>query len=328
MLDPNSEKQSLPKPARGFALSTGRALALIACFWGLTRLYPFRVVDPRISWETQEAHKLLDYGFLDRAGAILNPIYCSGRITNPAQFNHVDHPVPVFWLLALTYHFAGAWGPAILAAAVSFLSSWLLFLILKSHFDVRPALLATLAYTLAAPSIYYSFDPVSVYLSAVVWIAALFIINAARNGEQIISRRARLLGLCMFLAGQLDWYALSITPALLAITADRKPSLKETLRASWRNPSWRWTVAGSLLGLFAFLLQIFFYSPKLAGPLDRLLVRTGLAHTAITGSSMVKMLFIKIVVAIVGPALFLGFCLGAWTCYRRKEFPPLVLGAV
>src|ERR1700730_1182268 len=89
-------------------LVRGQTFVVLAA-WFISRGFAMFAVQPRIAfyWEIFEIKKLWEYGFLHRAGALVNIQYLPGHLSNPEVFNYVNHPYPIMWVFACAYRIFG-----------------------------------------------------------------------------------------------------------------------------------------------------------------------------------------------------------------------------
>src|SRR5947209_423309 len=85
-------------------------IVLLVLIWVCARIYPLAHAMPFSDWEIWEAHKLMDYGFFARHGAMIDVQQMTGTLPHPEDYNFVDHPYPVLWFDALLFRLFGVAG--------------------------------------------------------------------------------------------------------------------------------------------------------------------------------------------------------------------------
>jgi len=301
------------------------SLLILSCFWALTRLYPLTQVEPAVRWEVLQARRLLDYGFLNRKGALLETGAALGRVSEPSRFNYVHHPSPSYWLFAAVCRFAGGWGITALIALTQWGSCLAVFLILRRQFDRTPSFLAAAGYALSPVTTYLSVET-NVSLVGALWIGALLVIGPRGPTEPVKARQARWLALLVFVAGQIDWMAYTIVPCLLIISVEKRHTLRETIRANSRGAAWRWILGSWMATIVVYVAQIVLYKANWSYLLTALRDQTRMpSHGNFKLFSNLEVLPLKVAI-LVGPALLLGLCMGLWVVARRGERSPLIQG--
>ena len=291
-----------------------RPYLLLALAWLLTRAYPLSRMEPWIYWEANEAKKLLEYGFMARAGAFIDNFYLCGHVAAPWKYNYVNHPYPMLWLDTLVYLFAGVWGVILTAGLIRLAGCLLMYAALKTFFPRPSALTGALLFILAPSSVIFSFDTNIVQLGAVLWPAALYLFGKYR--PPVAMGTAFLLGGVVFLGGQIDWLACSVFPVLLcaAVAPSCDPAAGLTFR-----PDRRQIIAvltGGFLSVAFFAGQIFYYTTNTSTTLSYI---HGQASVENAGSlpQMYAAIAVRGMLS-VGPALFLGSLAALFILVRKR----------
>src|ERR1700737_1961073 len=123
--------------------------------WLVSRILVLLLIQPRIPlyWEVFEIKKLWEYGFLHRAGGLVNIQYLPGHLSNPEVFNYVNHPYPIIWVFALVYHFLGVTGMMVIVLGFGLVGCLPVLAVLRASFTPRAAFVAALLFVLAPTSI-------------------------------------------------------------------------------------------------------------------------------------------------------------------------------
>ena len=293
----------------------------LCLIWLLPRAAAFFYHIPSLSlnWEVWEAKKLLEYGFWNRWGAIINWHYMTGIRPDPWAFNYTNHPYPILWLYTLIYYFVGAHGVFVAVALVWLVGCMILYRVLSAQFGRPAGWWATVLYCLAWNSIYYDVEPNSFAAGAIIWpmaLGALYLGPAERTGDSRV--RPWLCGLAVLLAGQVSWFSLSALPSLLWLTASPNTPVRDLLRHPFRNPYWKAMIVGALVTAALFALQIAVYLPSFQEFWGYFLQQSAMNSKGPSRLSMVPMQVAK-TVYLIGPGLWLPAVVGAvWMCKTRS----------
>jgi hypothetical protein len=307
----------------------GKPFFLIGIVWLVSRALVLLVIQSRIPfyWEVYEIKKLLDYGFLSRAGALVNIQYLPGHLSNPEVFNYVNHPYPIMWVFALAYRILGPPGMVIIVLVTGLAGCLAVLAVLRTSFTPVSAFVGTLLYVVAPTSILFDTNTNVVALGAIIWPAAAFIYSVVAAGRDQ-SRFAVYVGLIVFLCGQISWFTLSIVPALMVMTAKADTHLQQQALRFWKNRFWLAIIIGAALTALLFCLQIWFYSTNLTASFSY-----ALAHAGSEGGFLFSRLKMCAFITakgflLVGPALVIGAVFGL-ICFRKAATTPgLIRGAV
>src|ERR1700733_7051292 len=82
---------------------------IVAVVWAAVRAFPLMRTSPSSDWEIWEARKLLEYGFLNRGGAVIHNFFMTGRLAHPWYFNYTNHPLLLIWVFAFLQYISGPW---------------------------------------------------------------------------------------------------------------------------------------------------------------------------------------------------------------------------
>ena len=306
---------------------------LIALVWLLTRVYPLSTTEPLTYWEVGEAKKLLEYGFSARSGAIINNFYMTGMVSEPWKYNYVNHPYPFLWFDTLVYAFAGGWGVILANGLIGLAASLLVLPALQTLYPPRLALLGAILFTLAPSAIVFTFDTNIVQLGAVLWPPAIYLIGKHLGQRKAVT--AALLGVTVFLCGQIAWFTYSVLPALLCAACALAYHRTEGFTLRPDKGLITAIIVGGALTLAVFVGQIVFYTYSLADTMSYLHGQAsseqgmprGQMYLAITMRSLLS----------VGPALLLGSAAGVVCLLRARSvnwlqssallYPLLFIGA-
>ena len=312
--------------------------------WLLSRVFSFSQLVPWSYWEVAEARKLLDYGFFERKGALMHNQFMSGIVPDPEVFNYVNHPYPIHWLNTFLYFLWGGTGIIAFNAGIGLASSLLTFLVLRSHFDSKSSWIGTCLYILAPSSIFFDADPNVVAMGACIWPILISLVSLelrsffsprtppslplVRGGERWGRWKSQIkisvvLGIVIFIGGQISWFTLSVLPSLFIILyLSKKTDLIE------RNEAKTYSTA-LLLGAFAtlgvFVCQILYYTPKFEDLFIYLSQQVGADSTSQSRWQLFSGILIRTVV-LVGPALWVGCCLGVWMYQKERVSHPFAVG--
>ena len=186
---------------------------LIALVWLVTRAYPMSRMEPSLDWQVWESKKLLEYGFAERQGAIIDVHFMTGVVAQPAKFNYVNHPFPILWVDTLAYYGGGEWGTVLFNSFLGLLTCLAVFPALSVFFSRSSSLPGALLYATAPSSIFYNVSPNIVALGAMIWPFAICYIG---RQHQRAGRESYLpLGVIALLGGQISWFTYTVLPALL-----------------------------------------------------------------------------------------------------------------
>jgi MFS family permease len=296
------------------------ALLVIAAAFVLASVYPFLKAEPEVAVDVCQIRKLLEYGFVERQGAILTPQVTTGKLVHPENFNYTHHPLPRYWLCAGVYHFWGANGVALLTTLVGLLESLLVYSALRRHFDFTPALVAALLYACAPAFQFYAVGATSGIFMWLLWPIATLLIPLSNDDARPWPGRGLWLGLTVFLTGQASWFMLSAVPSLLLMSAVTGADWQNTIRRNLRNRLWWAILLGAALSLLVFVAQVIHYTPSLHEPFEYVayLASSGQSGFAKTRTGMLLTLSLRTVV-LLGPALLAGLLMGIYAASRRKR---------
>jgi hypothetical protein len=297
---------------------------LVTLIWIITRAYPLSQAHPSAYWEVAEAKKLLEYGFCERQGAIINIHFMTGVMPEPWKFNYVNHPYPILWLDTFIYWFGGPWTVLLAASLLGLLTCLAVIPALGWCFSLREAAIGASLYTLAPATILFDADTNIVALGAIVWPMSIYLLGRAAEQKSLVA--ALLLGVVVFVAGQISWFTYTALPVLLVATAALaySQSGRFVTRSSFKL--FTATILGGLLTLSVFLFQIWFYSYDLAGTLSYIQGQAG----GESGATMARMYFAIAMRSIlsVGPALALGSLVAAFLITKTRSVNWLQLGSI
>ena len=294
--------------------ASAKVLLLIAAVWALTRLLAWMHYDPQLSWDVWEARKLHEYGFWNRMGALLHINVLNGMVSDPAQFNYVDHPAGPIWIYYLIEAVAGSYGIIIFCALAGLAGCLLTHRVLLRFYDANTALFGALLYTVAPTAIFFDADPNVVALGAVFWPLSFYL---ATQPGVAIRKKAWLLCLTVFVAGQVTWFSWMIYPALLLLTAHDEEPVFRQLRKPFKNPLWVALTIGLVLTMAGYCAQVVGYTSDLKAALGYAFNHI---HPEGFGPSRLEMArFILIKSSLVlSPALFFGSFAGMALVWRQK----------
>ena len=307
---------------------------LIALVWLLTRVYPLSTTEPLTYWEVGEAKKLLEYGFSARSGAIINNFYMTGMVSEPWKYNYVNHPYPFLWFDTLVYAFAGGWGVILANGLIGLAASLLVLPALQTLYPPRLALLGAILFTLAPSAIVFTFDTNIVQLGAVLWPPAIYLIGKHLGQRKAVT--AALLGVTVFLCGQIAWFTYSVLPALLCAACALAYHRTEGFTLRPDKGLITAIIVGGALTLAVFVGQIVFYTYRLSDTLAYLHGQAGLEQGVPLGQMYLAITLRSLLS--VGPALLLGSAAGVVCLARARSmnwlqssallYPLLFAGAV
>ncbi len=310
-------------------LLKSRSLALLSLLvlWALVRVYPITRIEPLISWEVWQAHKMLDYGFWARRGAMILALPEAGIVANPAAFNFTHHPYPYQWLCTLLYSMCGPLGLCVVAMAARLGICAAVFLALDRYFDRFSAWCGTAVYVLSPILILLEAKdpPHSTVMSVALAPLGVLALGLRSQGAPALTGMRRWWpGLLVFLLGQVDWFALSIVPALLVLNQDWSGGWRRNWKSALTNPVSVGMLAGAALTAAVFFAQVALYEPNFAGVRSHLISETGEGQP-ISRWSLLLLYFPLRSVLFVGGALLVGAISGLF-CWGRGR-SPLVLAA-
>jgi hypothetical protein len=288
---------------------------LISGVWLLTRAYPLSQTVPWTVWEVWEAKKLLEYGFVERQGAIINNHYMTGRVPEPAMFNYTNHPYPILWLDTLAYALGGQWACLLLNSGLQLAGCLAVFMALRLVFGAWPSVVGALLYTLAPASVILDANANTVVMGSLAWPFLVWLLGRGLERERLST--AVWLGVAAFWAGQVSWLAYTLLAPLALVAMGLLPGHpgNESRRPRWKllcglTVGWALTAA-------VFVAQIIYYTPHLAGALDYAKAQAG-TETAMSLARMELTILLRSALS-VGPALIVGAAAGLWLWWRRRE---------
>ena len=288
------------------------AYAAIAVVWLITRAYSISQAIPWQYWEIWEAHKLLDYGFLARQGAIINVHFMTGLLDAPEKFNYVNHPYPILWIFTLFYSLFGEWGALLMGSALGLVSSLAVYPALKIRFTPREALWGTILFMLAPSTILMDVNPNIVALGAIGW--PFLMISLAELEKGVTYRRAFILTGLVFVLGQISWFTYTLSAAIFGVLIIQIWTAKLS-GISWRKPAALSLVIGGVATMAVLLFQVYFYTFDLSEVLAYARGQSSAVET-VSPFMMVFGIVMRIILSI-GPALLLGGALGAVILIKR-----------
>jgi hypothetical protein len=295
---------------------------LVTILWIVTRAYPLTHAQPATYWEIAEAKKLLEYGFCERQGAIINIHFMTGVMPEPWKHNYVNHPYPILWFDTFLYWLGGPWTVLITTSLLGLLTCLAVIPALQRCFAQREAGIGALLYTLAPAAILFDADTSIVTLGAIIWPISIYLIGKnLRQGGWV---SAVLLGATIFVAGQISWFTYTVFPALLFGTA----GLAYNRTTFIVRPNTRLltaVIAGGLLTLTVFVVQIWFYTYNFSETLSYIHGQASVEQGA-TAPRMYLGIALRTILS-VGPALVLGAFAGLFVLTRTRLFNWLQLGS-
>jgi hypothetical protein len=304
--------------------STKWPYLLVTIVWMITRAYPLSQAQPRAYWEVAEAKKLLEYGFSERHGAIINIHFMTGMMPEPWKYNYVNHPYPILWFDTFIYWLGGPWAVLITAALFGLLTCLAVIPALQCRFSQREAGIGALLYTLAPATILFDADTNIVALGAIIWPISIYLIGKNPRRSEVVS--AALLGATVFVAGQISWFTYTVFPVLLVATAGPAYNRAGRLIVEPNTKLVIAVIAGGLLTLTVFVLQIWFYTYSFSDTLSYLHGQAS-AEQGATTPRMYLAIVMRSALSI-GPALVLGALAGFFVLIRNRSTNWLQLGSV
>ncbi|MDD5260565.1 MAG: hypothetical protein PHD76_01830 [Methylacidiphilales bacterium] len=294
-------------------------LLLLTLAWGLVRIYPLSRAVPWSFWEIWEAGKLLDYGFWNRMGALVDWHYSTGFLNEPYRFNYANHPYPILWFCTAIYYMAGGWGVVGFIFLFNLASCLLAFHVIRRYVSLPAATSASLLMVLAPSTIFFSINSNIIALGSMLWPWWMEAWHRARDRYALCGSAVGfwLLGGVVLAAGQISWLTYSMVPAFMVIILfQSQNSSKAPLEKSAYYALWA-VAAGCLLSGLIFVAQIAYYTPDWSLLLGYAQGQAGLALSEVSPARMVASIMIK-VVTLVGPALLLGVLPALWLQVRFR----------
>ena len=304
--------------------SAGWPYLLVTIIWIVTRAYPLSQAQPWACWEVAEVKKLLEYGFGERQGAIINIHFMTGIMPDPWKFNYVNHPYPILWLDTFIYWLGGSWAVLILTSLLGLLTCLAVIPALQCCFSHREAGIGASLYTLAPAAILFDADTNIVALGAIVWPISIYLIGKSARQKWPIA--AALLGGTVFVAGQVSWFTYTVLPVLLIATAGLALNPAGRLIVKPNTKLLIAVIAGGLLTLVVFALQIWLYTYNFADTLSYVHGQAS-AEQGATLPRMYLAIAMRSVLSI-GPVLVLGALGGFFVLVRNRSMNWLQLGAI
>jgi hypothetical protein len=304
-------------------------LLSIIVIWSLVRIYPVARMQPLASFEIWQAQKLLDYGFVERQGAaILAPGMDTGKLPNPRAFNRTHHPFPVEWFYAFIFQFSGRTGVVVFLLAFRLTMALLVFYALERHFERFSAWFATVLYCLAPCGLPMDTEIANPTELTTILLPLGAILLARPNTASSLasSRRGRFVGWAVFLAGQIDWFALTMVPSLLVLAQAEAGPWRRKLKVLLENRLVVRICVAALVTTLVFLAQVVFYEADVRGLNAHLAMEAGAQHAGVFRARLLLLLLPLRFVLFVGLPLVLGCALSLR--YWRRPASPLVVAAL
>jgi hypothetical protein len=292
--------------------------------WIVTRAYPLSQAQPQAYWEVAEARKLLEYGFSERQGAIINIHFMTGMMPEPWKHNYVNHPYPILWFDTFIYWLGGPWAVLIINALLGLLTCLAVIPALQCCFSQREAGIGALLYTLAPATILFDADTNIVALGAIIWPISIYLIG--KNLRQGNLNSAALLGTAVFVAGQISWFTYTVFPMLIVAAAGLAYSRGNQFIVKPNTKLLMAVMAGGLLTLTVFVLQIWFYTYSFSETLSYVHGQAS-AEQGATLRRMYLAIIMRSVLSI-GLALALGGLAGSFVLTRTRLINWLQLGSI
>jgi hypothetical protein len=299
----------------------------LCLIWLAARPVAFWMANPMFQWDIWSANKLLEYGFWERGGAIIDFHFMTGRVPDPWLFNYANHPYPILWLYTLIYYYCGGAGVIALVAATGLATCLVLYRVLELQFGRSAAWFASVLYALAPASIAGDASANVVALGAVIWPLALWLLCAPTSGQGAAGLKPWGVGLAVFIAGQISWFSLSALPAILWLGLPKDVALTSALRRPWQIPAWRAMGVGALATAGLFLLQLLVYTPSFKDFWHYFLMQSAAASTSPSRLTFLPQVAAK-VFYLVGPALWLTAVAAGVCLFKRRKATPIVAAAV
>ena len=299
--------------------------------YGLLTLVWFAVHALPLYWLTEgrnytgeivQSRTLLDYGFWARKGAYLTGIMSAGIVPNPADFNYTNHPYPIVWLYTLLYWLFGPAGDFALIALTGLAGCLLTYRFLKEFFTLKVAWFTTVLLTAAHATVEFATNTEAIALSTIIWpLAGLAIIGLRSSRPRIKAAAPWLLGLVVFLSGQISWFALTTVPVLLLLCLPLGVSPREAIRHPASISGWIPILGGAMATLAVFIGQIVEYSPDLRANLHYLGAQSGADGNGFLATRLNQAPVLLLRMLLAGPALWLGAVVGL-TQFRKPLGSP------
>jgi hypothetical protein len=307
--------------------SRSRGYFLLGSLWVITHALPLLwLANERLfHMEIVQAKKLLDYGFWARKGALLAAGgWCNGMLANPGDHNYVNHPYPIWWLYTLLYWLSGKIGVYSFVALSGLASCLITYWFLKRVFPLKAALFSASLVAMAHSEVEFGTNTDVLAQSAVIWpFGVLFVVLLKKPNKISASVAAFMLGLVVFVAGQINWFALTTLPALLLLCLPANLRLGDALRRPWSVPGWIPILLGGALTLALFIGQVLVYSSSLRENANYLSTQVGSQSFIDSRLRMLPVLMLRMLLA--APALWLG-ALVCLTQLRQRSPERLLVG--
>jgi len=268
---------------------------------------------PWIYWEVGVAKKLLEYGFLERAGAVLDIHFMTGHLPHPERFNYVNHPYPIHWLNTAIYAVGGGWGIMAFNAVLGLVTCWLVYFALRSFFPERQSFIGAALFTAAPSAIIFDINMNHSAQAAIIWPLGVWLVAKIRDGKLT----AWWLGLAAFVVGQMSWSPFAVFP-LLALGAMGLVWKKgDGFETDIHRPMLRALLVGALLTGAVFALQIVIYTPNWSEVFGYI---RGQASSDYGVNTPRMLIGVAMRAALsLGPALALGALMGVWKVLRKQR---------
>ena len=286
---------------------------LIALVWLVTRAYPLSLVEPALDWQVWESKKLLEYGFAERQGAIIDVHFMTGKVAEPAKFNYVNHPYPILWLDTLAYYACGEWGTVLFNSFLGLITCLAVFPALSLLFPRSESIAGALLFVMAPSSIFYNVNANTVSLGAMIWPFAVW--HIGRQHQRAGKESWLSLGLIAFFGGQISWFTYTAMPALFGACLGLSYEAGKGLSFAPRKKLAGALFIGGLATAAVFIAQIIHYTYDIGADLAYLHGQAS-SQDGMGAGKMFLAIGMRAIMSL-GPALVLGVL--AWTVLRLRS---------
>jgi hypothetical protein len=293
-------------------------IIVLVLIWVVMHVKSVATVELKSQWEIRQAAKLLDYGFLARKGALLEPQLDTGRLAFPDDLNYTHHPHLMVWIYTLLYAMGGGWLCFVALLGLRLAATLVLYRLLASYFSVRAAFCATVIFICAPAAMAMDVETNIIGIAAAYWPIAAWMANRVREEN----RGLLALGAFIIFGGQTSWLFLSTLPALVWLAAPPGTALRQLILKPFALKSTRVIIISGVLTLLLFIMQMVVYTKDWGSAGNYLAAQMGHATLSEFDSQptwkRATLMYLR-TLYYLGPALALGAVLGGFLRSMQKS---------
>jgi hypothetical protein len=215
----------------------------------------------------------------------------------------------------------------LVAALAKLAGCLLLFKILDLHFGRFPAWLASVLYALAPCALLEDVGYCCVTQSTLIWpVGAWLLVGRKRADGSLAQLPPWGCAALAFIAGQTDWLALVILPALAVLTLNWEQPWWKNISLAARNPRFRALALGGAASALVMAVQVVLYHPDLHDLYAWFALKAGARpQGGVSRASLLALAPLRLT-AFVGLSLVLGALAGMFGRTHRRD--PLLVSSL